>query len=177
MNKAKRNNLLILAILMALVPALSFAQTAPANTNSSPTTIGVPQGFNGIFSCNQNGAYAMSVGALGATGGVYVPVADASVELNTGTLVYKECVLRGVVDAQRMAATAGFAQQGTNAVLTGNNGAALFMQQQSQKNLQVGIAALQAFLQNGLSSLDPNIQTVIKNGIAQGNAVALNNSS
>ena len=48
-----------------------------------------PEGFNGIFSCNQNGSYAMSVGALGASGGVYVPVADASVELNTGIVNVK----------------------------------------------------------------------------------------
>ena len=120
MNKAKRNNILLFALFIALAPTLSFAQSTAqvqlANGQTSGTTIGVPQGFNGIFSCNQNGAYAMSVGALGATGGVFVPVADASVELNTGTLVYKECVLREVVDAQRMAATAGFTKCRRNAI-------------------------------------------------------------
>jgi len=175
MNKAKRNKIFLLALLLALAPALSFAQS------TSATQIGVPQGFNGIFSCNQNGAYAMSVGALGATGGVYVPVADAAVELNTGTLVYKECVLREVVDAQRQAATAGFTQQATNNVLTGYTNpqggkSALFAQQQTQALTQVGTAALQAYLQNSTSSLDPNIQAQVKSAIAQGYAVATYNA-
>ena len=143
MNKIKRSNILVLAFALALLPMVSFAQQVTPGTaassdnipnatvstpNGNSTTIGIPQGFSGIFSCNQNGAYAMSVGALGATGGVYVPVADASVELNTGTLVYKECILREVVDAEREAATAGFTQQATNNIQTGRNGATVAAQ-------------------------------------------------
>ena len=76
----------------------------------------------GIFDCNQNGAYSMSVGALGASGGVYVPVADSTVELNTGTLVYKECVLREVINREREAATAGLGRTAITAMQTGRNG-------------------------------------------------------
>jgi hypothetical protein len=180
---ASRNKISLLVVLMALMPALSFAQTTPAagataaNTNTSPTTIGVPQGFNGIFSCNQNGAYAMSVGALGATGGVYVPVADATVELNTGTLVYKECVLREIVDAQRRTATAGLTQTATNNILTGKNGGgALFAQQIGPQATQVRTAAVQTVVQTALGSLDPNIKNQVSNAVAQGYAVATYNA-
>jgi hypothetical protein len=175
MNKVKLSKIFLFACLLALMPALAFAQST-GTTNATPTTIGVPQGFGGIFSCNQNGSYAMSVGALGATGGVFVPVADASVELNTGTLVYKECVLREVVDAQRMAATAGFTQQGTSQILTGRNGAPQFVVQQTQEISTVRTNAVVAFLQNGTGSLDPKIQAQVKNAIAQGYAAATYNA-
>jgi hypothetical protein len=175
MNKAKQNKILALAFVIALLPGLTFAQS-----DSGSTTTPVPQGFGGIFSCNQTGANAMSVGALGATGGVYVPVADATVELNTGTLVYKECILREVVDAQRQAASAGFIQQGTNQVLTGrataNGNAPEYVVNQGQELTTVRTNAIIAFLKNGTSSLDPAIQAQVKNAIAQGYANATNNA-
>jgi hypothetical protein len=180
MNKAKRNNVLLFAVLLVLTPTVIFAQVDTSSGSGSPatpqTSVTVPQGFGGIFSCNQNGAYAMSVGALGATGGVYVPVADASVELNTGTLVYKECVLREVVDAQRQAATAGFSKQGTQEILTGRNGAAQFVVQQLQEVTTVKTNTVVTVLQNDMSSLDPNIQAQVKNAVAQGYSVATYNS-
>jgi hypothetical protein len=181
MNKVKRNKILIAAFVLALVPALSFAQTAivyPQNSATSstpgPVAIGVPQGFSGIFSCNQDGSYAMSVGALGATGGVYVPVADASVELNTGTLVYKECVLREVVDAQRLAATAGFSQQATNNIQTGRNGASLAAAQPIQEKVQYLNTIIQNDLQAGgaLSMVNPAFQTPVANAVARGYVMA-----
>jgi hypothetical protein len=184
MNKAKRNNILALAFALALLPGIAFAQsTVQATTatgQTAGTVVGVPEGFSGIFSCNQTGANAMSVGALGATDGVYVPVADATVELNTGTLVYKECILREVVDAQRQAATAGFIQQGTNQVLTGrataNGNAPEYVVNQGQELTAVRTNAIVSFLQNGVSSLDPAIQTQVKNAIAQGYSTATYNA-
>lgn len=181
MNKVKRNKILVLVFALAALPALAFAQSdttgsQTSSNGSTPTTVAVPQGFGGIFSCNQNGANAMSVGALGATGGVYVPVADATVELNTGTLVYKECILREVVDAQRQAATAGFIQQGTNQVLTGRNGSPEYVVNEGQELTAVRTNAIVSFLQNGVSSLDPAIQTQVKQAIAQGYANATNNA-
>ncbi|MEK7156720.1 MAG: fibronectin type III domain-containing protein [Patescibacteria group bacterium] len=103
----------------------------------------------GIFDCNQNGAYSMSVGALGATGGVYVPVADSTVELNTGTLVYKECVLREVINREREAATAGVARKAVIAIQTGRGGNPQYVVNQEQE-LLTGISdpAFLAFLQD-----------------------------
>jgi hypothetical protein len=80
---------------VACAPFLASAQSSGNNFRR-----------NGIFGCSVDGAHAMSVGSLSAVGGVYVPVNDAAVTLNTGYLVYKECVLRGVVNRQREAVIA-----------------------------------------------------------------------
>lgn len=95
------------------------AANGATNVNFSDTYAFKRQG---VFGCSLQGSYSMSVGAMGAVGGAYVPVNDASVTLNTGYLVYKECVLRGVVNRQREAATAGIVQQVTNTALTGRGG-------------------------------------------------------
>ena len=103
----------------------------------------------GIFDCNQNGAYSMSVGALGATGGVYVPVADSTVELNTGVIVYKECVLREVINREREAATAGTARKAILAVQTGRGGNPQYVVNQEQELLTgVSDPAFLAFLRD-----------------------------
>ncbi|MBP9757939.1 MAG: hypothetical protein KBD06_05030 [Candidatus Pacebacteria bacterium] len=59
-----------------------------------------------IFNCNTNGQATTGAGSTKPLGGPYVPVADYAVELNTGLLVYKECVLRELVTAKRKAALA-----------------------------------------------------------------------
>ncbi len=123
----------------------------------------------GIFDCNQNGSYAMSVGALGAIGGAYVPVADAAVELNTGTLVYKECVLREVVDREREAATSAFLKKGYTGIQTGRNGNPLYPQKPAQELLTyVSDPEILAFLKDGtLANLKPNLQGPITRAIAR----------
>lgn len=80
----------------------------------------------GVFGCNLNGAYAMSVGALSARGGVYVPVNDAAVTLNTGYLVYKECVLDGVTKREAESASSALANQTIRGCLTGRDGKPCF---------------------------------------------------
>lgn len=58
----------------------------------------------GIYSCGA-AQYTMPVGTLVASG-IFVPVADAAVIQNTGYLLYKQCVLDGMVSKYREAATA-----------------------------------------------------------------------
>ncbi len=58
-----------------------------------------------IFNCNTNSQATASAGSTGPLGGPYVPVADYAVELNTGLLVYKECVLRNIINQKRKALT------------------------------------------------------------------------
>lgn len=117
----------------------------------------------GIFDCNQNGAYSMSVGALGASGGVYVPVADSTVELNTGTLVYKECVLREVVNREREAATAGLGRTAISAIQTGRNGNPQYVANVGQELVtNVSDPAFLSFLKGpALKTLNPALQTPI----------------
>ncbi len=61
-----------------------------------------------IFSCGNNNQTTASAGSTVPLGGPYVPVADYAVELNTGLLVYKECVLRILIDQKRKALTSDF---------------------------------------------------------------------
>ncbi len=124
-----RNAIPIALALLGLLPSLAFAQTAS-------TTSGAIGSQQGIFGCNQNGAYAMSVGALAATGGVFVPVADATTELNTGILVYKECVLRPTIDRMREAAMVGITKTASNAVETGRDGKAQYVKNAQQELLE-----------------------------------------
>ena len=65
--------LFAIAILLITVPLSVAADTASSGYSSQ-----------GIFSCNINGAYAMSIGATAASGVVYVPVSHGAVKLNTG---------------------------------------------------------------------------------------------
>jgi hypothetical protein len=122
----------------------------------------------GIFGCNQSGSYAMSVGALSAIGGTYVPVADAAVELNTGTLVYLECVLRVVTDREREAATASLLKQSTLAIQTGRGGNAQFVVSQGQELGDVGNKVFLNTVIQGttLNTLNSALQDPVKRALA-----------
>ncbi len=141
--------------------------TGTGSTGGTGTGSGTPPASldlqrQGIFDCNQNGAYAMSVGALGATGGVYVPVADSTVELNTGTLVYKECVLREVVNREREAATAGLGRTAISAIQTGRNGSPQYVVDQDMEILLgANDPAFLAFLRD--DALWQNVHPAIRN--------------
>lgn len=122
----------------------------------------------GIFDCNQNGAYAMSVGALGATGGVYVPVADAAVELNTGILVYKECVLREVIIRMREAAMAGFTKITVTSIQTGRNGNAQYVRRQGELLENASDPEFLSILRDGtLQSLDSAFEQQITRALVR----------
>src|SRR3989338_4504606 len=140
---------------LLLAPAFAFAQTPPScvTVNGTeicaqnppaetppavdPPSVAAAYQFmrHGIFDCNLNGAYAMSVGSMAATGGVYVPVADATVELNTGILVYKECILREIIVRQREAATAAFGKRAAIGIQTGRDGRPQYVVNQAQERL------------------------------------------
>lgn len=145
MTHLRFNSAAALVGLALLAPALSFADTCDNSgnlTNSSGIVVGTctpasgdpttnvtdPYAFRrqGVFGCSLNGSYSMSVGALSAVGGVYVPVNDAAVTLNTGYLVYKECVLRGVVDRQRENVSATLQRQQINTYAKGRDGQPYF---------------------------------------------------
>lgn len=136
------------------------------------TPSGAPYQYQrqGIFDCNQNGSYAMSVGALSAIGGAYVPVADSAVELNTGTLVYKECVLREVVDRESESAGTALTKQAAVSILSGRNGNPLFVVNEGQEKLTgVSDPTELAFLQDDAlwNTVHPDLQGPIKRALAQ----------
>lgn len=150
-----------------MAPAIASAQATAAATTPS----GAPYQFQrqGIFDCNQNGSYAMSVGALSAIGGAYVPTADSAVELNSGTLVYKECVLREVVDRESEDADSAFTKQQTAAILTGRNGNPQFVVNEGQEELTgVSDPVFLAFLQD--SALWGGVDSGLKGPIQRADA-------
>ncbi|MEY4747294.1 MAG: hypothetical protein RLZZ416_343 [Candidatus Parcubacteria bacterium] len=162
-----------LLALFLIAPLASYAQTDPAGDQGDQTaqtpSADAPYRFQrqGIFDCNLNGAYAMSIGSMTAGGGAYVPVADATVELNTGILVYKECVLREVVDREREAATAAFGKRAVIAIKTARNGNPLYVVNERKEELNVSDAAFLPFLRNEMNSLNPVLKSPVQRALAQ----------
>ena len=122
------------------LPALALAQSADDSTAFSR---------QGIFGCSRNvAALSTSIGNFSATGGTYVPVADYTVELNTGTLVYLECMLRGIVDRESESASTALIKQEIQFITTGNDGNALFPsnieKEKDEEAIRVEVLSLQA---------------------------------
>lgn len=118
---------LLLFLVAFLAPTVSSAQSS--------------QGFSrqGIFGCNRNNAaLSGSVGAFSATGGVYVPVADYTVELNTGTLVYQQCVLRGIVDREAESVASGIIQKIEQYIDKGRDGGRLYAIDRRAEKVETG---------------------------------------
>ncbi|MEN9561289.1 MAG: hypothetical protein RIQ56_562, partial [Candidatus Parcubacteria bacterium] len=152
-----------LVVGILLLPLLSSA------TSHEDTSTAAPYAFRsqGVFGCNMNGAYSMSVGTMSAVGGVYVPVNDAAVTLNTGFLVYKECVLRQVVDAERMAAAAAIEKNLQVSFVQGNGGRGSFPKVFSTMRIERMDPDALYFLQNRLNSLPPALSSSVKRALAQ----------
>jgi len=94
------------------------ACTSPPTPTTPPPTS--TPGNGGIFSCSAPGV--SSVAASSAIGGTFVPVFDAAVALNTGTLTYKECLLKVLATQQRLAETAAIASNQFSLMSKGRNG-------------------------------------------------------
>lgn len=175
-----RNLRIMFIVLLVAIPTLAFAQSDTSATPAAPTgsSVAVPSAAfqrNGVFGCSLNGAYSMSVGALSAIGGAFVPVSDATVELNTGYLVYKECTLRGIVNRQRENATAGLARQILDEYNRGRNGQPMFSQSIPLESRAVEDKAILSYLNGSqLNGLNPVLQSTIKRAVAQGYMTARN---
>jgi hypothetical protein len=123
---------------------------------------------SGIFGCNQNAAYRMSVGALSARGGVYVPVNDAAVTLNTGYLVYKECVLDGVSKRFAENASTGLVNKGLIDATTGRDGGPRWPADYIADVLARSDQTFVHLLESGaLSTLDPTFQGDVVRAVAR----------
>ena len=181
---------LFMACGVIAVPSLTLADTCNANsilindagepvldssgvaTNCTPEagSAAASSQFSrsGIFGCNQTAAYRMSVGALSAVGGVYVPVNDAAVTLNTGYLVYKECVLDGVTKRMVESATSAYNQFGLKGFLTGKDGGAYYPQDLTQDTIARRDKAVLYTLESGeLSTIKPEFKGVVEPAAAR----------
>jgi len=157
------------AFVLFALPLAAAAQTTTTNTSTDPTGASSAYQFarQGVFGCNLTGSYAMSVGAMSAVGGVYVPVNDAAVTLNTGYLVYKECVLRGIVDRERESALAALLKRTGQTLTTGRNGNPQYDNNQTQVAQDRANADALYYLQNGLSDVPASLQQSITSTLAR----------
>ena len=159
---------------------LLAAFPAHAQTTPTPDPIPAPPDASGsllrdgVFGCNAS-KYA-NVGSLTAVGGVYVPVNDAAVTLNTGYLVYKECVLDGVIGKISEAARTETTRTITNAIETRRAGEALYRKnfeiELAQGKTQIVVSQLQdsAFI----GSMSPNYRADVVRAYARKFSTSLN---
>ena len=122
----------------------------------------------GIFGCNAN--VGESVGAMAAVGGVYVPVNDAAVTINTGILIYKMCILDPLTRKIAENATAGIGKGTILKLNQGRGGEKMFVQKLSSelKTVAGDAAELASVTQiKNMASLGPNrnkiVQILVKN--------------
>ncbi len=147
-----------ITIALTLFPAISAAQGAGSQNSFQR---------QGIFDCNQIAGQGQSIGAM-AGSGIYVPVNDAAVTLNTGILVYKECVLREVVDREREAATSAFFRKIYTGIETGRGGSAMYVKSKQEILTSASDPAMLKVLEDGtLKALDPSIQSPASRTIAR----------
>lgn len=117
----------------------------------------------------------MSVGALSAVGGAFVPVNDAAVTLNTGYLVYKECVLRGIVDRMRENGTSELQRKILTAYNSGRDGNPQFSQNLALEDTDVADRSVYDYMQSGqLNGLNPTLKGPVSRAVLQGYMTARN---
>ena len=123
----------------------------------------------GIFGCNQVAGANASAGTMAAIGGVYVPVNDAAVTLNTGILVYKECVLRPLQDRLRESAMSALLKKANVAIETGREGNKLYVVNWDGERKAVADRALLATLTDEklLEKLHPAFKDTVRSSIAR----------
>ena len=150
--------------------------TVPTGASTS-TTGGGRFSRDGIMGCN-SAQFGGSPGTTAAIGGVYVPVYDAAVALNTGVLVYKECVLKGIAIRMREKLTVDIAAAGTVAIQNGRQSydasgnlvqSPLYSQNLRQEKLSERDRVTALALQNGtFNNLNPAFREDIKRAVARG---------
>lgn len=171
-----------LAISLFSLPLSALAQAAGTGTSAAgpaPASASTPYQFarQGVFGCNLTGSYAMSVGAMSAVGGVYVPVNDAAVTLNTGYLVYKECVLRGIVDRERESALAALLKRTGQTLTTGRDGNPQYDNNQTQVAQDRANTDALYYLQNGLSDVPASLKQPLTSTLARAYMAQVNGNT
>jgi hypothetical protein len=150
--KTKRVAILLPLILTMLLPAHvgAVGTTAADILNQVGDNIdagaenSVPREFSndGLYGC-AGGQYG-SIGKAHA-GGVFVPVSEEAIALNTNILLYKECILDGVIARIRESMVAFMVKSTINAVNQGADGGSSFIQDQQKFRLDTAEAVVEEF--------------------------------
>ena len=123
---------------------------------------------DGILGCLGQGARINNPGTTGAIGGVYVPVNDAAVTLNTGFLVYKECILDGVARRIAESGTSELGRQALTAFNQGRNGGAQFVRNEGEELLRQGnIIVVNSLGDANIGVMCPAFKTAVRGSSAR----------
>src|SRR3989344_7993950 len=118
---------------------------------------------DGILGCRGLGAQVANVGTLSAIGGIYVPVNDAAVTLNTGFLVYKECIPDGVTRKIAENISAEYLDQQFRAFAEGRNGGAQFVENEYDELRRQGdIIVVNSLGDGNIGVLCPAFRTTVR---------------
>ncbi len=143
----------LILVCAGLTPVVAFSQAA----------------VNDVISCNRNGVTTASAGSTEPLRGPYVPVADYTVELNTGLLVLKECVLRELATSYRKAGLATVDEQTLRTFNTGNGGEGFPSRELGREEMKVYYQTVVRYLDNAsLAGLNDTIESKVKNAVARG---------
>ena len=120
----------------------------------------------GIFGCNQTAGASASAGTMAAIGGTYVPVNDAGITLNTGIIVYKECVLRPLQDRLRESAMSALLKKQYIGIETGREGNKRYVVDIKKERQIVDDRAALTYLQGPLETVHPEYREKIRRALA-----------
>lgn len=160
-------------VLFAL-PLLVFAQANPPGNSQGQAPV-TAAGFSaqGIFSCAGREA-ALPVGQLSAIQGVYVPVSDAAVTVNSGqtvndlsTLLYKECVLDILQKRVAEKALADLVNSIITAANTKRGGAPLYVVDYRLENRTWNDETMVQFLQTEVGNICAPFQKQVQASLAR----------
>lgn len=170
--------LLTLLLLLSALSMPTFANEHETGNQTEETTEPPPDESvasstsfqrSGILSCDAAEFTIGSVGAFAAIAGIYVPVNDAAVTLNTASLVYKECILDVINRQLAEGASSGLVSQGLNNFLTGRDGKPLWPEEYRGEVRERADRAVLYTLESGqLNTLNPAIQ----NGVVRATALS-----
>lgn len=155
-------------VVLCAVPALAFAQEE--TPDPPPASASEPYQYKneGIFGCSQVAGAAMSAGTLSAIGGVYVPVNDASVTLNTGIIDYKECVLRPLVVRLRERASAGLFKKAVTGIQTGREGNPQYSVNPAREDTDIYLKEfVRTFTDGTASGIDQKFRSAVLTAVAR----------
>lgn len=151
------------------VIAVTDSQGVKTTTTEQCSAPPAPSGAllrDGVFGC-QGSKYA-NPGSLVAVGGVYVPVNDAAVTLNTGYLVYKECTLDGVVSKIKAQATAELTKTAVRSINTARGGKPLFVQNPTRElNERALRTTLTAVGDQNLQLMCPGFKSQVRTSVVR----------
>ena len=106
-------------------------------------------------------------------GGIFVPVSEEAVAHNTNVLVYKECILDGIVARIRETAVAFIIKSTLNWVNKGNNGRPAFITNQVEFRLETADKVVKEFTEGDMTEvLFEGFRQDIRRSLARGYAQA-----